>query len=131
MLTVRERSQKSGVSEDAITKIENDHRKARPTTLWKLAKALNVEPYELIQEGQASLPERSELLYWGLQDPCQRQLDTHKGCRGNILQKFTRTFRRNGHLADAIALVVAYALRRYVTGAEVFHPFLRPTTKGW
>ncbi len=48
VLTVRELSQESGVSEDAITKIENDHRKARPSTIRKLSKALNVEPHELL-----------------------------------------------------------------------------------
>ena len=51
VLTVRELSQRSGVSEDAITKIENDHRKARPSTIRKLAEALNVEPHELIAQG--------------------------------------------------------------------------------
>ncbi len=47
VLTVRELSELSGVSEDAITKIENGHRKARPTTVRKLAKGLGVEPQEL------------------------------------------------------------------------------------
>ena len=49
VLTVRELSQMSGVSEDAITKIENDHRRARPSTIIRrLAKALDVEPRELM-----------------------------------------------------------------------------------
>jgi transcriptional regulator with XRE-family HTH domain len=47
VLTVRELSALSGVSEDTITKIENGHRKARPSTVRKLAKALDVEPQEL------------------------------------------------------------------------------------
>jgi transcriptional regulator with XRE-family HTH domain len=47
VLTVRELSALSGVSEDTITKIENGHRKARPGTVRKLAKALGVEPREL------------------------------------------------------------------------------------
>jgi transcriptional regulator with XRE-family HTH domain len=48
VLTVRDLSQQSGVSEDAITKIENGHRKARPSTLRKLAKVLGVQPQELL-----------------------------------------------------------------------------------
>lgn len=44
MMTVRELSERSGVSEDTITKIENGHRKGRGVTLRKLAKALKVEP---------------------------------------------------------------------------------------
>jgi transcriptional regulator with XRE-family HTH domain len=48
VLTVRELSALSGVSEDTITKIENGHRKARPSTVRKLAKALDVEPQELV-----------------------------------------------------------------------------------
>ena len=47
VLTVRELSALSGVSEDTITKIENGHRKARPSTVRKLAKALGAEPQEL------------------------------------------------------------------------------------
>jgi transcriptional regulator with XRE-family HTH domain len=47
MLTVRELSERSGVSEDTITKIENGHRKGRGMTLRKLAKALRVEPHQL------------------------------------------------------------------------------------
>ncbi len=44
VLTVRELSKLSGVSEDTITKIENGHRKARPSTIRKLAKVLNIDP---------------------------------------------------------------------------------------
>jgi transcriptional regulator with XRE-family HTH domain len=47
VLTVRELSALSGVSDDTITKIENGHRKARPSTVRKLAKALGAEPREL------------------------------------------------------------------------------------
>jgi RNA polymerase sigma factor (sigma-70 family) len=49
-LTVRELSERSGVSEDTITKIENGHRKGRGTTLRKLAKALGVSFEELSSE---------------------------------------------------------------------------------
>ncbi len=50
MMTVRELSERSGVSEDTITKIENGHRKGRSMTLRKLAKALGIEPYQLSPE---------------------------------------------------------------------------------
>jgi transcriptional regulator with XRE-family HTH domain/sugar-specific transcriptional regulator TrmB len=49
-ITVRELSERSGVSEDTITKIENGHRKGRSMTLRKLAKALGVRPYQLSPE---------------------------------------------------------------------------------
>ncbi len=47
LLTVRELSELSGVSEDTITKIENGHRIARSKTIKKLARGLGVEPREL------------------------------------------------------------------------------------
>src|SRR5829696_5206850 len=49
-MTVRELSERSGVSEDTITKIENGHRKGRSMTLRKLAKALEIRPYRLSPE---------------------------------------------------------------------------------
>ncbi len=48
-LTVRELAQMSGVSPDTITKLENSHREARPSTVRKLAKALDVEPSVLMR----------------------------------------------------------------------------------
>jgi transcriptional regulator with XRE-family HTH domain len=48
-LTIRELAAKSGVSHDAITKIENGHREAQPRTVRKLAEALGVEPHELMK----------------------------------------------------------------------------------
>ena len=42
-LTLRELSKTSGVSPDAINQIELGHRKARPSTLRKLARALEVD----------------------------------------------------------------------------------------
>jgi transcriptional regulator with XRE-family HTH domain len=50
MMTVRQLSARSGVSEDTITKIENGHRKGRSMTLRKLAKALGVKPHQLSPE---------------------------------------------------------------------------------
>jgi transcriptional regulator with XRE-family HTH domain len=46
-LTVRELAERSGVSHNTITVIENRHRTANPSTVRKLAKALGVEPNEL------------------------------------------------------------------------------------
>jgi transcriptional regulator with XRE-family HTH domain len=48
-LTVRELAGMSGVSYDTITKVENGHREARPSTIRKLARALGVEPRELMK----------------------------------------------------------------------------------
>jgi transcriptional regulator with XRE-family HTH domain len=47
VLTVHELAEASGVSDDTISKIENGQRVARPSTLRKLASALNVRPQEL------------------------------------------------------------------------------------
>ena len=51
-MTVRELAQRSGVSHNTITTIENRHRTANPSTVRKLAATLGVEPGELmIKEG--------------------------------------------------------------------------------
>jgi len=47
-LTVRELAQRSGVSHNTITTIENRHRTANPSTVRKLAVTLGVEPGELM-----------------------------------------------------------------------------------
>jgi transcriptional regulator with XRE-family HTH domain len=47
-LTIRELAEKSGVSHDTITKVENGHRAAQPRTVRKLAAALGVAPKELM-----------------------------------------------------------------------------------
>jgi transcriptional regulator with XRE-family HTH domain len=49
-LTLRELSEMSGVAADTINQIELGHRKARPSTLRKLAKALDVEIREFFEE---------------------------------------------------------------------------------
>ena len=48
-LTVRELGERSGVSHNTITMIENRHRTANPSTVRKLAAALGVELGELIE----------------------------------------------------------------------------------
>jgi transcriptional regulator with XRE-family HTH domain len=49
-LTLRELSAVSGVAADTINQIELGHRKPRPSTLRKLAKALNVEVADFFLE---------------------------------------------------------------------------------
>lgn len=47
-LTVRELAERSEISHNTITMIENRHRTANPSTVRKLAAALDVEPSELV-----------------------------------------------------------------------------------
>ncbi len=47
-LTVRELAERSGVSYNTITMLENRHRTANPSTVRKLAAALGVEARELM-----------------------------------------------------------------------------------
>ena len=53
VLTVHELAKTSGVSDDTISKIENGQRVARPSTLRKLARALDVSPQELRRPAKA------------------------------------------------------------------------------
>ena len=48
VLTLRELADKSGVSKDTINRIEHGHG-AYPSTIRKLARALEVEPRELVK----------------------------------------------------------------------------------
>jgi transcriptional regulator with XRE-family HTH domain len=59
-LTLRELSEMSGVAADTINQIELGHRKARPSTLRKLASALEIDVREFYAEpalGKAKAPE--------------------------------------------------------------------------
>jgi transcriptional regulator with XRE-family HTH domain len=56
VLTVHELAEASGVSDDTISKIENGQRVARPSTLRKLAHALDVSPQELRRPATAEEP---------------------------------------------------------------------------
>ena len=49
VLTLRELEQLSGVAYNTIWHLENGKRGAQPRTLRKLARALNVEPEELVK----------------------------------------------------------------------------------
>ncbi len=59
-LTLRELSEMSGVAADTINQIELGHRRARPSTLRKLARALEVDVREFFDEpalaGKAEAP---------------------------------------------------------------------------
>lgn len=49
VMTIRELAAKAGVSTDTIVSIENEsQRTVRPSTLKKLAKALEIDPEELV-----------------------------------------------------------------------------------
>ena len=54
VLTLRELEEVSGVSYNTIWRLENGHRKARPSTLRKLAAALGVDASELVIPGESS-----------------------------------------------------------------------------
>src|SRR5215212_9631188 len=59
-LTLRDLEEASGVGADAISKIENGHRKPRPSTLRKLARALGAEVEDFFREpalGKADAPQ--------------------------------------------------------------------------
>jgi transcriptional regulator with XRE-family HTH domain len=49
VMTLRELEQRSGVAYNTIWHLENGKRGAQPRTLRKLARALDVEPEELVQ----------------------------------------------------------------------------------
>lgn len=51
VLTLHELEESSGVSYNTIWRLENGKTGAQPRTIRKLAKALGVEPYDLIEEG--------------------------------------------------------------------------------
>ena len=50
LLTQVELSEMTGVAQDSISSLETGKREAHPGTIRKLAKALGVEPTELIKE---------------------------------------------------------------------------------
>src|SRR5215208_2437794 len=68
-LTLRELSKLSGVAADTINQIELGHRKARPSTLRKLARALDIDVQEFYAEpalGKADAPEAGRVADEGL-----------------------------------------------------------------
>jgi DNA-binding XRE family transcriptional regulator len=51
VLTLRELAEAAGVSKDTIWRLENGHSGAHPSTIRRLAKALGVQPKELVRAG--------------------------------------------------------------------------------
>lgn len=51
-LSQQELSRMSGISQDTISDLERDKREAQPRTIRRLARALKVEPEELMREEQ-------------------------------------------------------------------------------
>src|SRR5215217_7844561 len=51
VLTLRELAEAAGVSKDTIWRLEHGHSEAHPSTIRKLAKALDVQPKELVKAG--------------------------------------------------------------------------------
>jgi transcriptional regulator with XRE-family HTH domain len=51
VLTLRELAEAAGVSKDTIWRLENGHSEAHPSTIRKLAKALSVQPKDLVKTG--------------------------------------------------------------------------------
>ncbi len=49
-LTQAELAERTGLTTAAVTRVERDEVEPRPSTLRKLAKALNVQPRDLIEE---------------------------------------------------------------------------------
>jgi transcriptional regulator with XRE-family HTH domain len=49
VLTLRELAEEAGVSKDTIWRLENGHSEAHPSTIRKLARALGVQPKELVK----------------------------------------------------------------------------------
>ncbi len=54
VLTLRELEEKSGISYNTIWRLENGYREARPSTIRKLAAALEVEASELVVTREGS-----------------------------------------------------------------------------
>ena len=52
VLTLRELAEAAGVSKDTIWRLENGHSEAHPSTIRKLAKALDVQPKDLVKSGE-------------------------------------------------------------------------------
>ena len=51
VLSLRELEEKSGVSYNTIWRLENGYSEAHPSTIRKLAKALGVQPKDLVKTG--------------------------------------------------------------------------------
>jgi len=92
-LTLRELSEMGGVAADTINQIELGHRKARPSTLRKLAKALDVDVRELFEEpalsGKVEAPREA-----GRPDEERSAHDIARGEARRLFEIDTKAFRR-------------------------------------
>lgn len=111
-LTLRELSEMSGVAADTINQIELGQRKARPSTLRKLAKALDVEVREFFEELRKARGESLSVTeqihnpdhYGGAGNPyeCIRVLEAW-GCGfnlGNCIKYLNRAGKKGDRLTD-------------------------------
>jgi transcriptional regulator with XRE-family HTH domain len=101
-LTLRELAEMSGVAADTINQIELGHRKPRPSTLRKLARALEVDVEELVSPKVASpsspTPEptsEGELRMWLAEHGAQRTLITDR----DVVENFKRMGSGSGRQA--------------------------------
>jgi transcriptional regulator with XRE-family HTH domain len=129
-LTLRELSRMSGVAADTINQIELGHRKARPSTLRKLAKALEVDVEEFYAapalSGKADAPATGRSLTDKVLDAVR--LDEEKDARA-----MARLYASEGVLRTTAASEYAEdALRAELSGRpfdELFEEVILPLAK--
>jgi transcriptional regulator with XRE-family HTH domain len=90
-LTLRELAEMSGVAADTINQIELGHRKPRPSTLRKLARALRVDVEELMPpKGRApstpGQPEEKRLIFDLVHDAVLRQSEQDRQAFNRALE---------------------------------------------
>jgi transcriptional regulator with XRE-family HTH domain len=78
-LTLRELSKMSGVSPDTINQIELGHRKARPSTLRKLARALEVDIKDFFEDEELTARPKEQALL--SEDQVEHSRETTEGRR--------------------------------------------------
>jgi transcriptional regulator with XRE-family HTH domain len=119
-LTLRELSEMSGVAADTINQIELGHRKPRPSTLRKLARALEVDVKEFYAEpilaGKAEAPQET-----GQPEEEMSAHDIARAAALRVFEKDTKGFRRTiasegidhaTRISDVYAPAAYDALRR-------------------
>jgi transcriptional regulator with XRE-family HTH domain len=107
-LTLRDLAERSGVDANTINQVELGHRKPRPSTLRKLAKALDVEVREFFEEpagagkGEAPREAGPALLYRVLIDAALQDIERNR-------KATNREKASEGLLVGADAVTSAYA----------------------
>jgi transcriptional regulator with XRE-family HTH domain len=101
-LTLRDLAERSGVDANTINQVELGHRKPRPSTLRKLAKALDVEVADFFKElaaaGKAEAPETGPALL-------EKGLDAARQDEQKEAQAFNRLAASEGVLPSAAITV--------------------------